>query len=242
MNSRFPTVENNWPRLYREYPWIYDRFAHLEWKNSSVFDCINSVVNLHGKLLVDVGAGTGRSTIPLAKYTELVIGIEPEKQMYQIARKNIESLQVRNVVMVQGSSNDLPIKNKLFDVVTCFMSISVLDIQAGKRLIENFSRMLKNGGHIVHIGCAPGWYGGNLNSVILGDSRATQENMENVESSILKELGFSYEDVFTTQYFLSPQDAVETFGFIFGEKSIRYILENQICSILWKFRVSFLMI
>jgi ubiquinone/menaquinone biosynthesis C-methylase UbiE len=66
--DRFKTIDNDWDRLYREYPEIYDRFAERIDENHTLTKAINRKFRLEGKTVLDVGSGTGSSTLSLAKY------------------------------------------------------------------------------------------------------------------------------------------------------------------------------
>jgi tRNA G46 methylase TrmB len=46
-----------------------------------MIDVLHERFDLNKKMIVDIGSGSGRSTIQLAKYAEIVMGIEPEKSM-----------------------------------------------------------------------------------------------------------------------------------------------------------------
>ena len=81
------------------------------------------------------------------------------------------------------------------------------------------------------VGLPPFWYAGELAEVVLGESRTTPENGEGLQST-----------VDAAQTFSSVEEAVETFGFIFGRNAIRHIIEYNMASIKWRFRISILQV
>ncbi len=93
---------------------------------------------------------------------------------------------------------------------------------------------------MVNVGLPPLWYAGELAEIVLGESRTTPEDMEGRQSSVLSELGFEHRDIDATQEFASVQDAVSTYGFIFGRNAIQHLIEHNVTSIRWKFRISYL--
>jgi SAM-dependent methyltransferase len=84
--SRPESIENRWDILYRDYPEIYAAFMNVPYQ-PSVFDQVPEIVDLHGKIIADVGAGTGRSSLALARTARQVFGIEYEPAMLQQARQ-----------------------------------------------------------------------------------------------------------------------------------------------------------
>ena len=43
--DQYPTVEQNWPRMYTEFADVYDRFADREWRDSPVYSTIDEIVD-----------------------------------------------------------------------------------------------------------------------------------------------------------------------------------------------------
>jgi hypothetical protein len=60
------SIENRWDILYREYPEVYEAFINVPYQ-PSVFDQVPEIIDFHGKIIADVGAGTGRSSLALAR-------------------------------------------------------------------------------------------------------------------------------------------------------------------------------
>jgi len=56
-----------------------------------------------GETVLDIGAGTGRWTVPLAKVAKAVTSIEPASAMLDILKKNLSEAGVSNVKVIQSS-------------------------------------------------------------------------------------------------------------------------------------------
>jgi ubiquinone/menaquinone biosynthesis C-methylase UbiE len=63
-------------------------------------------VNGQGRLL-DLGCGTGQLTLPLAPYFTEVIGMDPEPEMLEEAKKQSHGAGITNIRWLRGSSGDL---------------------------------------------------------------------------------------------------------------------------------------
>ncbi|MEU8899634.1 class I SAM-dependent methyltransferase [Nocardia sp. NPDC048505] len=71
----------------------------------------------HSRVL-DLGCGTGQLSVPLARRTGEVVGVDPEPEMLVEAMRYATSTGVTNVRWTQASSADLPASLGRFDVVT----------------------------------------------------------------------------------------------------------------------------
>jgi len=100
--------------------------------------------------------------------------------------------------------------------------------------IKEARRVAKPGGLIVSVDVAPSWYGGELADII-GDPDADAE-LTAKHRLFVDEAAFSFFDVKQTSYYGSLEKIIGTYGFIFGEKAIDHIKQNNITSIKWAFR------
>jgi len=61
-------------------------------------DAAKKIVDFKNKVVADIGvAGLGTSTFDLARFAKLIIGIEPEDAMADLARKNASMYGFRNI-------------------------------------------------------------------------------------------------------------------------------------------------
>lgn len=65
------------------------------------------------KVFVDIGACTGKYTIPMSKYYGIVIAIEPNPKNLEFLRKNIELNKCDNVVIIDKAISNTKGKTKL---------------------------------------------------------------------------------------------------------------------------------
>ncbi|MGH9702201.1 MAG: class I SAM-dependent DNA methyltransferase [Candidatus Acidiferrales bacterium] len=90
------------------------------------------------RLAVDLGAGTGISTLPLCGKFEKVIAVEPDEKMAAVIRERPEKIDVRAV-----GAEDFEQEPGSVDLVTCGTSFHWMD---GQRVLANVSRWLRAGG------------------------------------------------------------------------------------------------
>jgi ubiquinone/menaquinone biosynthesis C-methylase UbiE len=234
MKERPLSIENRWDVLYRDYPEIYDEFAHVPHRPKMI-DILHERFNLYNKIIVDIGSGSGRSSIELAQYAKKVIGVEPEKSMRAIAEKNTVEQGLDNVVYVDARAEAIPLKDNSVDLVVALTASMYPPEEVIPVFIKEARRVLKPIGTIVSIDVAPGWYGGELSQLI--DHPDADVELTAKHRLFVEEAGFSYLDVIQTAYYGSLEKIISTYGFIFGDKVIEYIKQNRITSIQWTFRI-----
>lgn len=96
--------------------------------------------------VVDMGCGTGLSTVVWSKVCKNVIGVEPSKDMLAIAK----SRESDTIKFVQAFSDDTPFSNNYADVVVCSQSFHWMEPTS---TLKEVNRILKEGGIFATIDC-----------------------------------------------------------------------------------------
>src|SRR5512138_162946 len=115
--SRPESIENRWDILYRDYPEVYEAFTNTPY-HPTIFEQLPGIINLHGKRIADVGAGTGSSSLALARFAQQVIGIESEAAMLQQAQEKVRGDEAQQVTFLRGDAIALPLADNSVDIVT----------------------------------------------------------------------------------------------------------------------------
>jgi ubiquinone/menaquinone biosynthesis C-methylase UbiE len=225
MRDRPETIENDWPRLYAEYPEVYDAFAAFPSQPTAV-EVVDRRFSLAGKAVLDVGSGTGKMSFEMARSAARVTGVEPEPAMRRWAKRLQVERGMRNVSFVTGRAEALPVPDGMVDLVTAYTA--PLDPAEAMRVV-------KPGGTVVSVEIAPGWYGGELNAVI---GKATPE-LEVLSRNLIEGWSFSFFDFDSVQEFGSTANIVATYGFIFGRAAIDHLTRTGQTSICGRMRVHY---
>ena len=185
---------------------------------------------LDGKVVLEVGPGTGVATLELARRARLVIAMEFEKAMMEVAIRKAREKGVTNIVFVHGDGTRLPLAEGSVDcAVTVF---------AGPLPHEEAARVVKKGGLIIRAGNHYRWYGGELAPIIPDRNRAIGLGYE-LDRHLRKECDYSYKDLWITHTYPTLEEAVETYGFIFGREAIDYLVANNKTTIRHKLRIHY---
>ena len=73
---------------------------------------------VEGRTVLDVGTGTGRAAIALARRGARVTGVDASREMLAVARRRAADRQA-DVTFVTGDSHALQFEDRSFDVVVC---------------------------------------------------------------------------------------------------------------------------
>ena len=85
---------------------FYHRYRHGY--PSAVLDALVGAFGLTGQdVVVDLGCGTGQLTLPMAARVRAVVGVDPEPDMLQRARRAARERDVRNVSWLIGADTDI---------------------------------------------------------------------------------------------------------------------------------------
>jgi ubiquinone/menaquinone biosynthesis C-methylase UbiE len=221
--ERPETIENWWPLLYSDYPDVYEewtKFTH----DPDPDELVCTMFDFQGKEVLDVGSGTGVSTFKVARHARRVIGLEPEAAMRETSLRQAQQVGLTNVTFLEGASQNIPLPDASVDIVTAFTA--PLDVPESERV-------LRPGGLVISLDIAPGWYGGELDSVI-GDENELEDH-----SRELVARGFSFTDIDSIQEYGTTENILRTYGFIFGRNAIDHLKRTGQTTIRWKFRIHY---
>ena len=99
--------------VYVVDPAVYDAQPFLNWDSSE----LTSLVDLAGKTVIDVGAGTGRlALIAAEEKAAAVFAVEPVANLRSYLKKKARDRGLANVYPVDGLITDIPFPDEFADV------------------------------------------------------------------------------------------------------------------------------
>ncbi len=232
------TIENDWDRFYWDFPDIYDRFAVTSPRAVSAID---RMFGLRDKVIVDVGSGTGRSTFELAKTARLVIGIEPWAPMRDLAIEKARAIRAQNVAFLEGVAQGLPLRDRSVDLAVTILGVP-LDVRDGRKpgrligevYVPEAEQAVRRGGYIVSVEGAPGSFRRSAR-----EGRSSTGTPERMSRLLSGRFNFQHRDVYVMQEYSSLQEAIDTYGFIYGKRAIDYLMRHKKKRFRSKFRVHY---
>jgi ubiquinone/menaquinone biosynthesis C-methylase UbiE len=234
----YPTVDKFWDRYQLEYQEIYDRFSL---HSISTVDDLQRTLGFTGKRVLDIGGGTGLSAFRIAQHANFVISIEPSDVMRNYAVAKQKRLGVKNIQFLNGIGEDLSqFQDNEFDCAVSIATLPILfeEVEIRKNncvsLVEGCLRIVKTGGHIAFVTGAHGW---KWDYLVGGMDSFPDKNIKGPNEALLEPLGFTFRDIRVINDYGTMEEALATYGFIYGEKAIDYILENQVSKVSWVLRI-----
>jgi len=127
---------------YNKCPEVYDNLEFHNWN----FDEITSIVSLDDKIILDGGSGTGRVALEAAQYARYVFAMEPATRLRQFIKDEARRAKIKNIYVIDGFLHSIPFPDEYIDVLITSHALG----WELKDDLQEFERVVKNGGYIVH--------------------------------------------------------------------------------------------
>lgn len=132
----------------------YDKVKLFEKAEVDYYEFMTSFIEIcalkPGMKILDVGAGTGLTSIFLARALSgnfRILAIEPSGEMLERAKSNIEKEGLRDIILiVKAKGEDIPFEDECYDLITSTFAIRHMEVE---KALTEFKRVLKPEGKIV---------------------------------------------------------------------------------------------
>ena len=129
--------------IYNKYPERFDAQAPIKWE----VDEIIALTSLEGKVVADVGAGSGRIAFLVAPFVQTVFAVEPISSFRSFMKEKAAQNGVENLFVMDGTLDSIPLPDHSLDVLITSNAI-------GWNLLEELKeieRVVKTGGCAIHL-------------------------------------------------------------------------------------------
>lgn len=209
---------------------------------------LDRLVDLTGLVVSDIGAGTGRSTVPAALRAREVIAVDAYESVLAYGRENVRRAGLTNVTFLRGNSSELPIKDSVVDAVVCAWA------ELNHR--EAY-RILKPRSYLIQLVCAPGSICGELTATLAASypSLITEVGKSEwfdpdypAKNSVFAERdwnGIPMLDLVNNHDFTFVADygdvdeAAAILGRVYGPVASRYMRQRMQSTLAWRLRITF---
>jgi ubiquinone/menaquinone biosynthesis C-methylase UbiE len=179
--------KREWERLGTTEPYFgvitHDKFRRARLNEQSIFEFFKSgqehidyvLETIRAQVdsgfsprrVLDFGCGVGRCTIPLARLSKAVVGIDVSASMLQEARKNCRMQSVSNVEFALSEDDDLSQVHGDFDLIHSVFVLQCIPRNNGMRLLRRLAELLSPDG----VGAIQILYERDVSSVVKGFGR-----------------------------------------------------------------------
>lgn len=134
-----------WELLYRKEPALYERLIAGEKLHPEIFEWLPQSVSR----AVDIGAGSGRLTLPLSQRCRELLAIEPASPMRELLGSRLENHRIHNVRVVTGFFDSLPVPDEWSELTISCSSFTTHESHGGEQGLEEMDRVTRRGGLVV---------------------------------------------------------------------------------------------
>lgn len=114
--------------------------------NTNYYRIAHRAMRAGTESVLDVGCGEGMLTRQLARRISRVVGVDPDAESIEAARK-----QSADIEYICGDLFDYPFEPSSFDAVVSFAVLHHMDAERG---LERMAELVRPGGTVVVVGCA----------------------------------------------------------------------------------------
>ncbi len=136
-----------WELLYWNEPDLYDRLVQGEPLHPALF----RELPLDGATVLDVGAGTGRLTLPCAARAAVVFALEPVAPLRAVLERNVHDRGLLNVRVLAGWSDAVPLPDGAVDLTVSASAFGAEQARGGDAGLRELRRVTRAGGRILII-------------------------------------------------------------------------------------------
>jgi SAM-dependent methyltransferase len=143
--------------LSSRHPDLYHRFAL---STDGLMQKLHTLIDLSDRVVLDIGAGTGRSAAGAAEKARRVFALELYQAVVMFGNSRLRQTHTTNVHYVNGDREHLPFPASCVDVV--------INAWAELNPLEAW-RVLKQGGWLIQLGAVPNALCGELTALLALD-------------------------------------------------------------------------
>ncbi len=98
--------------------------------------------------ILDVGAGSGYLTLPIAKrVNETVFALDMDKRMLEVVQEKSHNENVDNIELVHGNIENIPLPAESVNIVLA--SLILHEVRPLPNVLQQINRVLKTDGHLL---------------------------------------------------------------------------------------------
>ncbi len=225
------------------HPDLYHRFALT---SDVLMQELETLVDLSGMEVIDVGAGTGRSAMAAARRARHVRAVDIYESVIAYGSAQVRGRGLKNICYTRGNRDELPFADNTFD--------ALISSYAELNYNEAY-RVLKPGGALIWLGAPFVAICGELTATLAADfphvidqvaPQAWYDPACPVQDTYFEDRTWNgipvmpptlRHDFTRIVDYGDPQEAAAMFGRLYGPKARKYLLERQQSGVAYRLRI-----
>lgn len=147
---------NIWNKQWKEMQKNVFKYTALDGFGERAYACFNRWISKSDKNILEVGCGTGRFCIKIAKErpNSMIVGMDISSNAIKLASGGAKIRKIINVNFIQGDIFNIPFQDNYFDIV--FSEGAIEYFHNFDDAVKEMKRVVKRGGKIIIL--VPNWY------------------------------------------------------------------------------------
>jgi ubiquinone/menaquinone biosynthesis C-methylase UbiE len=214
-----PTQEE----IYKTEGDKYEALIAREDYQRNILKALTEITDLQNRLVLDLGAGTGRLTCLLAPHVHSIHAFDISEEMLRVCREKLSKTNLTNWKIDVADHRQLPIDDNSANLVVSGWSVSYLAVWNKETWRDELEKWLTEMKRIL----TPNSYIVLFES--LGTGNESPIKLEHLKDFYiwLDEVGFQNKIIRTDYKFESIQEAEELSRFFFGDELGDKVLKNN---------------
>ncbi|NIP40898.1 MAG: methyltransferase domain-containing protein [Candidatus Aenigmarchaeota archaeon] len=138
----------NLNKFYIEKADVYEKLANAEDYRNDIFKQTVKIFNPRGKVILDMGCGTGKYAIPFSKTAERVYAVDMSKGMLKILKNKIKKKNIKSVKIIKSDYGKINLSKESIDLIFSTWSFPA----HSKRWASDLSKLrkiIRKGGYMI---------------------------------------------------------------------------------------------
>jgi len=200
--------------IYHHLSEQYELLVSREDYEGNILPALKDICNLRGRVVLELGAGTGRLTRQIVPYVDAIFGFDISPSMIEVARRQLIGGDWANWALAVADHRHLPLSTNSADLIISGWSLCYLALDQDEAwrvpLRKTFAwlgKLLRPGGIIII-----------LETMGTGHTSPHPPGFMLDYFSFLQEMGFQSSWIRTDYKYESVSEAVYLTRFFFGEE------------------------
>ena len=163
------------------------RFKRLSRNKNASKEQVEELKLRQTDIVLDIGCGTGRLTIPIAKRVKCVYGIDISKEMLKIVKEQAEKEGLKNIKLINANFETFDVNRiERVDVSVSYNSLGVYDI---RNTLIKINSITKRDVFIFTFAGKGEWMDERLAEIVYGKRVRNVPSSAEIIYNLLKEMG-----------------------------------------------------